>query len=147
MTDKVAPQIRSKMMAAVRGKDTGPERAVRAALFSAGYRYRLHRGDLPGSPDIVLSRYRVAVFVHGCFRHGHKCRRGQRPASNVQFWNAKLDRNITRDRQQRAALQALGWTVVTVWECTIEEGVRAVLAELAPLRHDRRRSSATVLTR
>jgi DNA mismatch endonuclease, patch repair protein len=120
MSDKIPPAVRSQMMAAVRNKDTAPERAVRTALFSSGYRYRLHRRDLPGSPDIVLPRYRTAVFVHGCFLHRHDCPRGRRPASNVDFWNAKLDRNIARDRERTVALVALGWHVVTIWQCAID---------------------------
>jgi len=125
------------MMAAVRGKDTGPERAVRAALFSAGYRYRLHRRDLPGSPDIVLPRYRIVVFVHGCFWHGHDCPRGRRPASNVEFWNAKLDGNLARDRASRAALEAAGWTVATVWQCSVQQEIEGLLHELATRAHAR----------
>src|ERR1700730_7414902 len=131
MTDKVTAAVRSKMMAAVRGKDTAPERAVRSALFSAGYRYRLHRSDLPGSPDIVLPRYHMAVFVHGCFWHGHDCPRGQRPGSNVQFWNVKLDRTLARDRASRAALEALGWTVAIVWECSTKSDIERLLICLA----------------
>lgn len=135
------------MMAAVRGKDTAPERAVRAALFSTGYRYRLHRRDLPGSPDIVLPRYCVAVFVHGCFWHGHDCLRGRRPASNVEFWNTKLDRNLARDRANRTALEAAGWTVVTVWECSIAHDIEHLLVELATRAQARRDRPASELTR
>ena len=80
-------------MAAVRGRDTGPELQVRKALFAAGYRYRLYAKELPGKPDLVLPRYRLAIFVHGCFWHGHTCSRGKRPGSNVSFWDAKLDAN------------------------------------------------------
>jgi DNA mismatch endonuclease, patch repair protein len=130
VADKVSASVRSRMMSAVRNRDTAPERAVRAALFAARYRYRLHRKDLPGSPDIVLPRYRIAVFVHGCFWHGHDCRRGQRPTSNTDFWNVKLDRNIARDRERRTALESLGWTVVTIWECEIDQGIRTLLATL-----------------
>lgn len=131
MTDRVAAAVRSKMMAAVRGKDTAPERAVRSALFSAGYRYRLHRRDLPGSPDIVLPRYRTAVFVNGCFWHGHDCPRGRRPGSNVKFWNVKLDRTLARDRASRAALEAVGWTVTIVWECSTKSDIERLLTDLA----------------
>jgi DNA mismatch endonuclease (patch repair protein) len=113
------------MMAAVRGRNTAPERAVRAALFAAGYRYRLHRKDLAGSPDIVLPRHHVAVFVHGCFWHGHECPKGRRPTSNVDFWNAKLDRNMARDRENRTSLETAGWKVFTVWECAVPQGAAA----------------------
>lgn len=118
------------MMAAVRGRDTKPEVAVRRALHAAGYRFRLHRRDLPGRPDIVLPCHRLAVFVHGCFWHGHDCRRGRRPSSNTGFWHAKLARNVERDRAAVEALTAAGWTVETVWECSLEAGVERVLARL-----------------
>jgi DNA mismatch endonuclease (patch repair protein) len=131
MTDKVTPATRSRIMASVRGKDTGPERAVRSALFAAGYRYRLQRRDLPGSPDIVLPRHRIVVFVHGCFWHGHDCPRGRRPSSNVAFWTAKLDRNLARDREARRKLEAAGWRVLTVWECGVDNGIRDILTALA----------------
>jgi DNA mismatch endonuclease (patch repair protein) len=137
MTDKVSAADRSRMMAAVRGKNTKPELAVRAALFSAGYRYRLHRRDLPGSPDIVLPRYRIAVFVHGCFWHGHDCVRGRQPASNVEFWNAKLDRNFVRDLSNRAALEAAGWAVATIWQCSAAQEIERLLRELADRSHVR----------
>ncbi len=130
MADRVKADVRSKMMSAVHGKNTGPERAVRTALFAAGYRYRLHCKDLPGSPDIVLPRYRLAIFVHGCFWHGHDCTRGRRPTSNIEFWNAKLDRNLTRDGNSKVSLEAAGWSVVTVWECAIQRGVDALLKTL-----------------
>src|SRR5688572_10400523 len=109
MTDKFTSVVRSRVMASVRGKDTAPELTVRSALFAAGYRYRLHRRDLAGSPDIVLSRFRTAIFVHGCFWHGHNCERGQRPSSNVEFWNAKLNGNRARDARNQSALYAAGW--------------------------------------
>ncbi len=130
MADRVTAAVRSRMMSAVRGKNTAPERAVRAALFAAGYRYRLHRKDLAGSPDIVLPRHRLAVFVHGCFWHGHECPKGRRPTSNVDFWNPKLDRNMARDRNNRTRLEAVGWKVVVVWECDVPQGIAALLETL-----------------
>lgn len=138
MADRVPPADRSRMMAAVRGKDTRPELAVRSALFRAGYRYRLHRRDLPGSPDIVLPRYRTAVFVHGCFWHGHDCRRGRRPASNVAFWNTKLDGNVARDRANYAALKAAGWTVAIIWQCSAARDTERLLRRLSGRAHARR---------
>lgn len=134
MADTVPPAVRSRMMAAVKGQDTAPEMAVRHALHAAGYRYRLHRNDLPGRPDIVLPRYRTAVFVHGCFWHGHDCPRGRRPSSNADFWNRKLDRNEERDRTNALALQAQGWRVETLWECDMQSGVSALLRRLNDLR-------------
>jgi DNA mismatch endonuclease (patch repair protein) len=147
VADKVSASIRSRMMSAVRNRDTAPERAVRAALFAAGYRYRLHRKDLPGSPDIVLPRYRIAVFVHGCFWHGHDCRRGRRPTSNTDFWNVKLDRNIARDRERRTALESLGWTVVTIWGVQNRSRDTRSSGHVAMPRHECRRFSASELTR
>src|SRR5262245_23829287 len=127
MVDKVERVTRSRMMAAVKGKDTVPEKRIRSALFAAGYRYRLHRRDLPGAPDLVLPRFRTAVFVHGCFWHGHDCARGRRPASNVDFWNRKLDSNIMRDLQNHAALRAAGWSVEVIWQCSLQAGCDRLL--------------------
>ncbi len=118
------------MMAAVKGKNTKPELIVRRALHAAGFRFRLHRRDLPGRPDIVLPRHRTAVFVHGCFWHGHDCRRGRRPSTNVDFWGPKLDRNVERDLANQAALEAAGWQVVTIWECSLADGTARLIEDL-----------------
>ena len=115
--DTLTAERRSEVMAKIGPKDTKPEILVRRVLHSMGMRFRLHRKDLPGKPDIVLPRYRTVVFVHGCFWHGHACPRGKRPSSNVQFWNEKIDRNILRDRRTCQALRSAGWHVITVWEC------------------------------
>lgn len=130
MADTVNPTVRSRMMATVRGRDTRPEMFVRRALHAAGFRYRLHRKDLPGRPDVVLPRHRLAIFVHGCFWHGHDCRRGRRPTSNTGFWDAKLARNVERDGEAQEALKAAGWTVEIIWECSLTAGVERVLARL-----------------
>ena len=130
MTDHVAPSVRSRMMSMVRGRDTQPERRVRCALHQAGFRFRLHRVDLPGRPDIVLPKFRTVVLVHGCFWHGHDCPRGRRPTSNVDFWNKKLDSNMERDRRNKAALAAAGWHVFVVWECSIETEIRRLIRYL-----------------
>ena len=122
------------MMAAVRGKDTKPEKLVRSRVFASGFRYRLHVPDLPGKPDIVLPRYTTAVFVHGCFWHGHGCPRGRRPASNTEFWNRKLDRNVERDREKTRALERQGWSVEIVWECRLERDLNRVLKRLRAKR-------------
>ena len=119
MVDRVTQQARSAMMSAVRHENTRPEKLVRSRLFAAGYRFRLHRRDLPGSPDMVLPRHRLAVFVHGCFWHGHDCPRGRPPKSNVEFWACKIERNRTRDLASIAALGALGWTVHVIWACRL----------------------------
>lgn len=130
MTDRVSSEQRSRMMAAVRGTDTTPELYVRRQLFAAGFRFRLHAKALAGKPDMVLPRFRTAVFVHGCFWHGHSCARGKRPASNVEFWQAKIDGNIRRDRKNRDALKAAGWSVVVVWQCRLESATQALLERL-----------------
>ncbi|MES2722989.1 MAG: DNA mismatch endonuclease Vsr [Pseudomonadota bacterium] len=122
MTDVYGPEKRSAVMARVKGKNTSPELKVRKALTPLGARYRLHRKDLPGSPDIVLPGRRLAIFVHGCFWHGHDCARGARvPKANRDYWVAKVDRNRARDAASRAALAALGWRVETIWECDLKD--------------------------
>lgn len=133
-SDPLTPEQRSRNMAKVRGANTGPEMRVRKALHEAGFRYRLHRSSLPGKPDLVLPRYRTAVFVHGCFWHGHHCPRGKRPSSNSAFWDKKLDRNIERDQMAQKMLTNLGWTVVVLWECSLESEVRALLISLDAAR-------------
>lgn len=102
----------------VRSKDTTPEVAVRSLLHRLGYRFRLHRRDLPGNPDIVLPKHRVVVFVHGCFWHRHEnCKRASLPASNLEYWLAKFERTIQRDKENQRKLKRLRWKVVVVWEC------------------------------
>ena len=112
------PLTRSETMARVKGKDTKPELTLRRALHARGFRFRLHRGDLPGRPDLTLRRWNAVIFVDGCFWHGHAgCPNFRLPKSNVDFWRAKIARNIERDAASRAALAADGWRVLTVWEC------------------------------
>ena len=106
-------------MAAIRSKDTGPEMKLRRALHAIGLRYSLHRRDLPGTPDLVLRKYRAVVFVHGCFWHGHDCPLFQLPATRRDFWAAKIERNRQNDRRAAAALSASGWRVANVWECAM----------------------------
>lgn len=120
MTDIVDNATRSQMMSGIRGRDTQPEMAVRRALFSAGFRFRLHRRDLPGAPDIVLPGRKIAIFVHGCFWHRHgRCRYSKLPANRPDFWKAKLEGNVERDARAVAALLDMNWRVLVVWECTI----------------------------
>ena len=126
MTDHLSKRARSENMSRIKGKDTGPEKAVRSLLFRMGYRFRLHRADLPGNPDVVLTRLRTVVFIHGCYWHRHaECRRGSStPSTNTDFWTAKFARNVARDLEVRTALTELGWKVVVVWEC--ETGPRNI---------------------
>lgn len=125
MADVFTKQMRSAIMARVKGADTKPEHAVRSTLHRMGYRFRLHRADLPGKPDIVLPKLRTAVFVHGCFWHGHAgCEHAARPTSNTAYWNKKLDRNTVRDRANARALRLLGWKPVVVWECLARDPLR-----------------------
>lgn len=133
MTDVFDPERRSAVMRQVKGRDTGPERTVRRLLTNLGVRYRLHRKDLPGRPDIVLAGLRLAIFVHGCFWHGHDCARGARvPKANRDYWLGKVGRNRERDLASRAALIATGWRVETIWECDLKDEA-ALTARLANL--------------
>jgi len=122
MTDIVDPATRSRMMAGIRNRDTAPERLVRQELYRLGIRYRLHNGKLPGRPDIVISRLRTVIFVHGCFWHRHPgCRLAYTPKSNVEFWLAKLEGNAIRDIENQARLIEMGWRVIVIWECEIRD--------------------------
>ena len=118
MADVHTPEQRSRNMAAIKGGDTKPEMKVRSLLHRLGYRYSLHRKDLPGKPDIVMRRYRTVIFVHGCFWHCHDCRWGNVvPQTRAEFWSVKRAGNAARDAGQKAALEAHGWKVITLWEC------------------------------
>ncbi len=122
MTDVYPPEKRSAVMRRVKGRDTTPELKVRKALTALGARYRLHRKDLPGRPDIAMPGRRLAIFVHGCFWHGHDCTRGARvPKANRDYWVAKVARNRARDAAAREALAALGWRAETIWECELKD--------------------------
>lgn len=115
--DTFSKEKRSWVMSRIGGKNTTPEIAVRRFLHARGFRFRLHRKDFPGCPDIVLPKYRTAILVHGCFWHGHTCKDGRRPRSNQDYWNAKLERNAKRDAKNARRLRALGWRRIVVWEC------------------------------
>lgn len=125
MTDTLTPSSRSALMSRIRGKDTKPELVVRSLLHRMGYRFRLHRRDLPGSPDIVLPRLGVVVFVHGCFWHRHpRCKGATSPKSNTNFWQNKFAANVERDKRNRRDLRRLGWKVMVVWECDLKKPER-----------------------
>jgi DNA mismatch endonuclease, patch repair protein len=130
--DIVDKETRSRMMGGIRGKDTKPEMAVRRLAHRMGYRFRLHRRDLAGSPDLVFPGRRKVIFVHGCYWHRHDgCRFAYSPKSNQEFWTRKFDLNVLRDRRVEQELVQLGWKVLTIWECEIadNEHLRANLAE------------------
>lgn len=119
---KESAEERSRIMRAVKGANTGPELVVRRLVHRLGYRFRLHRSDLPGKPDMVFPSRRKVIFVHGCFWHGHTCRRGNRvPRANADYWTKKIARNRTRDQAASAALKTLGWEVKVFWECEIRD--------------------------
>ncbi len=121
MADPWTKVQRSRAMSRVKNKNTKPEMQVRSMLHWMGYRFRLHRRDLPGAPDIVLPRHRKAIFIHGCFWHSHDCPRGKSPSTRPEFWNTKLDSNVERDRKNLEALEEMGWRVLTVWECELKD--------------------------
>ena len=119
MNDIVTPERRSTLMGRIRGKDTRPEMFVRRALHAKGYRFRIHVPDLPGKPDLVFSKRRAAIFIHGCFWHRHGCSRTYMPKTNVTFWQTKFTANVKRDRRHEEALVSAGWRVLIVWECAV----------------------------
>ena len=118
--DIMTPEKRSWNMSRIRGRDTKPELAVRSLLHGMGYRFRLKNAELPGKPDIILSRYKTVIFVHGCFWHRHKgCRYAYNPKSKVEFWQHKFESNVRRDQQVAEQVRKLGWHLLTLWECEI----------------------------
>lgn len=118
MAERLTREARSRLMAKVKGENTAPERTVRSLVHRMGYRFRLHRSDLPGKPDLVLPRHRKVIFVHGCFWHQHPgCRRADLPVTNAEFWAAKLEKNVARDRRVIRKLRQQGWKVKVIWEC------------------------------
>ena len=120
--DRLSREARSRNMSLIRSENTAPERAVRSILHRSGFRFRLHQRGLPGRPDIVLARYRAVVFVHGCFWHRHmKCPFAYLPKSNVDFWRAKFERTVERDRAVVEQLHLLDWRVLVVWECELRD--------------------------
>lgn len=121
--DNLSKQERSAMMAKIRSMDTKPEWQVRHFLFQRGYRYRVHVKSLPGCPDIVFTKYKIAIFVNGCFWHHHqskKCKRNNWPKSSTSYWFKKIENNIARDRKNQRKLRSMGWHVLNVWECTLK---------------------------
>ena len=135
MADTITPEQRSDLMSRIRSTNTKPEMAVRSLVHRLGYRFRLHRRDLPGRPDIVLPRHRKIILVHGCFWHGHDCKLASKPKSNGDYWSAKIVSNKERDAKNLAALGASNWRVLEIWECEVrrndglEDKVKNFLAQ------------------
>ncbi len=127
MVDVLTKKQRSFNMSQIRGRDTKPEMVVRKMVHSLGYRYALHRKDLPGHPDMVLTKHRKIIFVHGCFWHMHKCRYGKvKPATNAKFWQSKREGNVARDKRNLRKLRKEGWKVLTIWECQTKKPEKMV---------------------
>ncbi|MDW9481251.1 DNA mismatch endonuclease Vsr [Sinorhizobium meliloti] len=133
MADTVTPEVRSRMMAAVRSRNTVPEMAIRKSLHASGFRYRIHKKIGKSRPDILLPKYSAAIFVHGCFWHGHVgCRYSRMPKSNVEFWTSKIERNAARDTRNEDEITQLGWRIAVVWECAVRDlGALEVCEKLA----------------
>ncbi|MFG1375123.1 DNA mismatch endonuclease Vsr [Xanthobacter oligotrophicus] len=122
MADRLTPAERSAQMRLIRKRDTSPELVVRRMVHALGFRFRLHRRNLPGTPDIILPRHRKAILVHGCFWHQHEgCKLARQPKSRLDYWLPKLARNVARDREARAALERAGWSCLVVWECETKD--------------------------
>ena len=121
MVDNRSKESRSKLMSRIGAKNTAPELKVRSLLHAMGYRYRLHRKDLPGKPDIVFPSRQKVIFVHGCYWHGHGCKIGKLPKSNLSYWRPKIERNKARDREKRIALEEVGWSVLEIWQCETKD--------------------------
>lgn len=130
MADTVPPEIRSRMMSAIRGKDTKPELAIRKGLHRLGFRYALHSTRFPGKPDMVFPKYRAVIWVHGCYWHGHECRDGKPASSNREYWGPKIVRNRERDVRNLAAVEAAGWRSLVIWECAFRRKGSEALAEV-----------------
>lgn len=131
MSEKISQETRSRMMASIRGKDTKPELMVRSYLHRRGFRFRIHQTGLRGRPDIVLTRWGVAIFVHGCFWHGHLgCRYFRLPKTRTEFWDHKIKAKACRDRSAEEALAAAGWRVAVLWECCLRDEAESSLEQL-----------------
>lgn len=134
--DIVSKEKRSEMMSRVRGSDTKPERMVKKALWSAGFRYARSRYGLVGTPDVILPRHKVVVFVHGCFWHGHGCKKSRLPNSNAEFWQEKIATNRQRDARAVRRLRKQGWKCYTVWECRLPSDIRRLIARIKSINLD-----------
>lgn len=130
--DRLVKEKRSNVMSRIRSKNTKPEKILRSELHKAGLRFRIHRNDLPGKPDIVFPSAKIAVFVHGCFWHCHEnCINGRMPKSNIEYWQPKLARNVERDKMNIGDLKKLKWKVVVIWECDLTKKVEGIVLKIA----------------
>lgn len=128
MTDTLSPADRSRLMAQVKSKNTGPEMTVRRLVHGMGYRYRLHQGKLPGKPDLVFKTRKKVIFVHGCFWHLHEnCPQARMPKSKTDFWKPKLEGNRVRDQRNQEKLKAMGWDCLVIWECELDDPLKLLL--------------------
>ena len=147
-TDVLTPEQRRLVMSRIRGKDTKPELLMRRGLHGRGLRYRLHRADMPGKPDMVFPKYRTVIFVHGCFWHGHGCSIFRWPKTRAAFWKTKINRNMDRDRAALAALRADRWRALVVWECALRgrhrRPISDVLSDAEDFIRQGRQSSAEI---
>jgi len=146
MADIVPPDVRSRLMSGIRGRDTRPEKLIRSGLHGMGFRFRLHPANVPGRPDLILPKYRAAIFIHGCFWHGHDCPLFRMPGDNRSFWEAKIAANRARDERVSRLLRELGWRQLTIWECAIrgtgQLGLEEVLRRSAAWIRSRRRETS-----
>lgn len=137
MADRISKEHRSWNMSRIRSRDTGPEMQLRSMLHRAGYRYRLHHPELPGHPDIVLPKFRTAIFVHGCYWHRHQgCSNATTPKTRTEFWKKKFSETVKRDRLKSEQLEELGWQVISVWECELKKNPQAVLEQVTDRFHE-----------
>lgn len=140
MTDKFSKEKRSEIMSKIAGKETTPEILIRRFLFSNGYRFRKNVKTLPGKPDIVMPKYKIIIFVHGCFWHKHNCKRGDLPQDNANFWSEKINKNVERDNSNISKLKSAGWNIIVIWQCEIKNNVlresrlKRLLEEIRPAK-------------
>ncbi len=130
MGDVVSKEVRSRMMSGIKGKNTQPELIIRRGLHARGFRFRLHAGDVPGKPDLVLPRFRATIFVNGCFWHGHDCHLFKVPSTRKEFWTQKIERNVQRDAVVRRQLRDADWRFLIVWECALKGRTRLSIDEV-----------------
>lgn len=128
--DLWSKQKRSEVMSKIKGKDTKPELILRSELFRHGFRFRVNKKDLPGKPDIVLPKYKIVIFVNGCFWHHHNCIDGKIPKTNIEYWQKKIDRTMKKDKENILELSDLGWKVIVVWECEIERNLTSTFQNI-----------------